>query len=170
MPRMPTFEEIEADFKRGVRTAEQHIEHPFRRAGQTAPETPAAMPATMEAATAAAATKENPMSLATLENDLRIGVTAVKDEIGKFEQNLPGLVAEAKNLASSPLGQLAITGAEHVAAGILPPEALAVIESGAAKLYNDILGLYSPQGAQQAPAAPVATDPAVTGQQPVQVQ
>jgi hypothetical protein len=154
---MPTFEEIRDDFERGVRTAEQRIEHPFRHhAAQAAPEPPAAMPATMAAATAAAPQQEDTMSLATLEDDFRNGVAAVKNEIGKFEQSIPGLVADAKNLAGSPLGQLAITGAEHVASGVLPPEALAIVESGAVDLYNKILGLYSPQGAQQAPAAPVA--------------
>jgi hypothetical protein len=107
-------------------------------------QTPATMPA---------ATKENRMSLATLEDDFRNGLSAVKNEIGRFESNLPAMVAEAKTIASSPLGQLAITGAEHVAAGILPPEALAVIESGAAKLFGDILSLYNPQGAA-VPAAP----------------
>jgi hypothetical protein len=156
MARMPTFDEIEADFKRGIRTAEQHIEHPFRHHADAATQTPASTPATMKAATAAAPQQEDTMSLATLEADLGDGVTAVKNEIARFEQNLPGYVAEVKKIAASPLGQLAVTGAEHVASGILPPEALAIVESGAVDLYNKILGLYSPQGAQQAPAAPVA--------------
>lgn len=101
-----------------------------------------------QAAAAAPTPTEEHMSLATLEEDLGNGVAAVKAEIARFEQNLPGYVADVRKIAGSPLGQLAVTAAEHVAAGILPPEALAVVESGAAKLFGDILSLYNPQGAQ----------------------
>jgi hypothetical protein len=159
MARMPTFEEIREDFERGVRTAEQVIEHPFRRR-DAAHETPAAQPVNL-AATPVAATappQGDTMSLATFEDDLRAGVAGVKNEIGKFEQNLPAMVAEVRAVAGSPLGQLAVAAAQHLAAGVLPPEALAIVESGAAKLYSDILALYNPQGAQAsaAPAAPAA--------------
>lgn len=147
MARMPTFEEIRADFER-VR-AEQRTGHPFRHAASAAPQAPATRPATMKAA---APSKESPMSLATIEDDIRNGVDAVKAEIGRFEQNLPAYVADAKKLAGNPLAQVAIAAGEHLAAGILPPEALAVLAGNAGKLLGDLLSLYNPQGAQQAPA------------------
>jgi hypothetical protein len=151
MAKMPDFEhEILDDLAK----AGHGIAGLFPHHRQT-PETPATQPVNLAAATAAARPKENPVSLATLENDLLGGYAAVKNEIGKFEQNLPAIVADVRSLAASPLGKLAVTAGEHLAAGILPPEALAIVESGAVDLYNKILGLYNPQGAQ-APAAPPA--------------
>ena len=150
--RLPVFDAVEhADFAaaREWNTVEEHVADVLHHH-----KTPAAQPVNLAAATAAARPKENPVSLATLENDLLGGYAAVKNEIGKFEQNLPAIVADVRSLAASPLGQLAVTAGEHLAAGVLPPEALAIVESGAVDLYNKILGLYNPQGAQQAPAAP----------------
>jgi dGTP triphosphohydrolase len=158
---MPTYQEIRDDFERGVRTAEQRIEHPFHHAADAATQTPAQQPAKMAAATAVAATQQgDTMSLATIEADLGNGVAAVENEFARFKQNLPAIVAEAKNLASNPLAQVAIQAGEHFAAGILPPEALAVLASNSAKLLNDLLGLYNP-----APQA--STAPAQQPQQPV---
>jgi len=151
----PVFDAVEHAVLTAARewaTVEDHIAATLHH------KTPAQMPATMAAATARP--EENPVSLATLEAELgqRIASAeaAVHAEIGKLVADLPGLTAEAKQFAATPLGQLAVTAAQHVAAGVLPPEALAIVESGAAKLYGDILSLYNPQGAQQAPAAPPA--------------
>lgn len=160
MAKMPTFEEIRADFERGVRTAEQAIEHPFRHH-----QTPAVQPVNLAAAPAPAVTAtEDTMSLATLEADLGQRVAAaeaaVHNEIGKLIADLPTLTADAKKLAGNPLAQVAITAGEHVISGILPPEAVAVLADGAAKMLDGLLGLYNPQGAQQAPAQQAAAAPA----------
>jgi hypothetical protein len=118
-------------------------------------QTPAAQPKNLAASAAPAQTQGDTMSLATFEETLLNGVTSVENEFAKFKQTLPVIVADVKAVTGTPLGQLAVTAGEHLAAGILPPEALAIVESGAVDLYNKILGLYNPQGAQ-APAAPPA--------------
>lgn len=147
MPRMPTYDEIRDDFERGVRTAEQHIEHPFRRhAADAAPQTPATAPATMAVATAAAPQQEDTMSLIT---DAEAGYAAVKNELAKFEQALPGALAKAKQFEGSAFAQVA----EKAAASVLPPEAVAIAVNGADKVLDDLIALYGPAQAQQPPVA-----------------
>lgn len=154
MPRMPTYDEIRDDFERGIRTAEQHIEHPFRRrSADTAPQTPATRPATIAAATAAAPQQEDTMSLIT---DVEDGYAAVKNELAKLEQALPGALAKAKQFEGSAFAQIA----EKAAASILPPEAVAIAVNGADKVLDDLIALYAPPqvtdpGQPQQPAAPV---------------
>jgi hypothetical protein len=143
---------------------------------QAAPEPPASRPATMAASAAPARTKENRMSLATIEADLgqRIAAAeaaahaAVHNEIGKLIADLPAITAEAKQLAATPVGQVAIKAAEHAAAGVLPPEALTYLAGTFEASLNGLVAWYgTPQGTQQAPAG---ADPAPAGQQPVQAQ
>jgi hypothetical protein len=135
MPRMPTFEEIRADFERGVRTAEQHIEHPFRH------QTSAAH------AAATATTTEDHMSVIT---DVEDGWNALKGEVAKFEAGLPAGLAKAKQFESSPFALLA----EKVAGTVLPPEAVAIAVNAAEKVLDDLIGLYAPAQAAQ-PQQPV---------------
>jgi hypothetical protein len=156
---MPTFEEIRDDFERGIRTAEQAVEHPFRQryprpgdAAQSAPMTPATQPATMAAAPAAARPKENPVSLIT---DVEDGYAAVKNEIAKLEGNLPAALEVAKKLEGNPLVTVALKAAEHAAAGLIPPEALAYLAGQFGPALEGLLSLYNPaQGAPAAPAQP----------------
>ena len=154
MARMPTFEEIAADFGRGVRTAEQAIERPFRRAAT--PMTPARVPATM--APERAATQGDTMSLATLETDLgnRIGAfeAVVRTEFGKLAADLPGITAEAKQLAANPFAQVALKAAEHAASGILPLNAIATVAGHALQELDDLAALYGPPQQAGQPAQP----------------
>lgn len=121
MTRMPSFDEIRDDFERGVRTAEQLVEHPFRRR-DAAPQTPATAPATMAAAPAAAPPQEDTMSLATLEddikNDLTEGAAYVEQWIGRVKQAAPGIIATSEAVAGSTVGQLA----EIFLGRVLPPD------------------------------------------------
>lgn len=157
MPRMPTYDEIRDDFERGVRTAEQYIEHPFRHndeprmaphveAALAARQTPAPAPATMAAATAAAPQQEEPMSLITAVED---GWNAVDAEYVKLKAALPGALAKAKQFEGSAFAQVA----EKAAASILPPEAVAIAVNGADKVLDDLIALYGPAQAQQPPVA-----------------
>lgn len=156
MTRMP---DIFAEVERDAAAIGHGITSLFH-ATQAAPQTPAARPATMAAAPAPARTKENRMSLATIEAELgqRIAAAeaAVHDEIGKLVADLPVLTADAKKLAGNPLAQVAITAGEHVISGIIPPEAVNVLADGASRLLEGLLSLYNPQGTQQAPQQPAA--------------
>lgn len=155
MPRMPTFEEIRDDFERGIRTAEQHIEHPFRRHyvnDVVTTQAPAQQPVNLATATAAAPQQEDTMSLIT---DAEDGFRAVENEYGKFRQALPGALAKAKAFEASPFAAIA----EKAAASVLPPEAVAIAVNGAEKVLDDLISLYGPPQN--------ATDPAPAGQQPV---
>jgi hypothetical protein len=160
MTRMPTFEEIRQDFERGVRTAGQRIEHPFRHDGEprTAPhaeaaqaarQAPAAQPVNLAPAPAAAPSKGTRMSLIT---DVEADYEAVKAKIAKLDQNLPAAIGVAKKLEGNPLVAVALKAAEHVAAGLIPPEALAYLAGQFGPALDGLLALYNPQGA--AGAAP----------------
>lgn len=160
MARMPTFEEIRADFER-VR-AEQRTGHPFRR-HDSAPQTPARAPATMEAAAAAARTEGTTVSLIT---DVEDGYAAVKNEIARLEGNLPAALEVAKKLEGNPLVGVALKAAEHVAAGLIPPEAVSYLAAQFAPALDGLLALYNPQGAAAAaPAAPAQAQQAVAAAQ-----
>lgn len=108
------------------------------------------------------------MSLATLEADLgnRIAAAeaAVHNEIGKLVADLPAITADAKKLAGNPFAQVALKAAEHLAAGVLPADAITTVAGNAMKWLDDLAALYNPapaaQGAQpqqqpQQAAAPV---------------
>ena len=123
-----------------------------------APETPATAPVNLAAATAAAAPRGTRMSLIT---DVEDGYAAVKNEIAKLEGSLPAALTVAKKLEGNPLVQVAIKGAEHVAAGLIPPEALAYLAAQFGPALDGLLALYNPQqGAQAAPAQPQQAAPA----------
>ena len=143
MPRMP---DIEADAMRAV----GWLEHPFRHH-----QTPA-QPATM--APERAATQGDTMSLATLETDLgnRIGAfeAVVRTEFGKLAADLPGITAEAKQLAANPFAQVALKAAEHAASGILPLNAIATVAGHALQELDDLAALYGPPQQAGQPAQP----------------
>src|SRR5712692_8588672 len=91
--------------KRDLGWFEDHLPH-----RHAAHQTPAPQPATMTAATAAATTpQEDDMSFAT---DVEQGYAAVKNEFGKFEAALPGLLAQAKKLEGNPIAQVAVKAGE----------------------------------------------------------
>lgn len=145
---LPVFERLEDEVLHKVRGLfEPH------HASKTPAPTGTMKPATQQ---------EETMSLATFEQDLGQRAAAfeaaVRAELGKVFADVPAVVGEARAFATTPLGQLAVTAAGHLAAGVIPPEALAIVESEAASIYGKILSLYQPQGGQpqqqpaQAPA------------------
>jgi len=140
------------------REAEEAVFGRHHHAADAAHQPPATVPATMAAAPAPARTKENRMSLIT---DVENGYAAVKAEVAKLEQNLPAALGVAKKLEGNPLVQVAIKGAEHVAAGLIPPEALAYLASQFGPALDGLLALYNPaQGTQAAPVQPQQGAPA----------
>jgi hypothetical protein len=148
---MPTFEEIRDDFERGVRTAEQHIEHPFRRhAADAAPQTPAVVPATIAVATAAAPQQEDTMSLATIEADVKDDLTQGLDWMEGFVTRVkaaaPGIIATSEAIGGSTVGKLV----EAAAGAVLPP----AYEQVAVDFIKDLITKYGQPA--QAVAAPVA--------------
>ena len=156
MAKMPPFEEIRDDFERGVRTAEQAIEHPFQRR-HGAPETPAQQPVNLASATAAAATKENHMSLATIEEETKNFLTEGLDYLvaqgAKLRAAAPGIIATTEAVGGSTVAKLV----EAAAGAILPP----AYEQVAVDFVKDLIAKYGQ------PTAAAAVDPAATGQQPV---
>ena len=150
MPRMPTFEEIRADFERGVHAAEQRIEHP-RHGGHLSPQTPA-QPVNL--APDGAANQGERMSLIT---DVEDGYQAVETEIAKLKQSLPAALGVARQLENNPLVAVALKAAEHLAAGVLPPEALAYL-SGTFLHDLEAMASWYAQGQQPQPQ-PVPPQP-----------
>lgn len=112
---------------------------------------PAMLPVTITAADAAQPTG-GPMSIVT---DVEQGWQATKNEMAKFEANLPGLLERAKSFEASPFAALA----EKAASAILPPEAVAVAVKSADSILNDLISLYQP-AQPAAPAEPAAPAPA----------
>lgn len=158
MEHMPDFfmetEQRAAAVGRGITGLFPHHHH----AAPAAPQTPAAAPVNL-AATPVAVTAPPQGDTMSAITDVEGFFGNAKNELARLEQALPAALADAKKLEGNPLAQVAIQAGEHFAAGILPPEALAVLASNAGKLLNDLLGLYNPQGA--AAAAPVQQQPAV---------
>ena len=95
----------------------------------------------------APATEEH-MSLAA---DVENGFAAIKDEVAKFEQNLPGLLDTAKKLEGNPVADIAVKVAEAAAASVLPPEAVTLIADSAGKLLDGLIELYGPAAGTPAP-------------------
>lgn len=129
--------------------AEQAVFGHRHHAADAAPQTPATMPATMAAAPAPAVTRRRTMSLIA---DVENGYAAVKAEVAKLEQNLPAALEVAKKLEGNPLVSVALKAAEHVAGGLLPPEALAYLAGQFAPALEGLLALYNPQQGTPAPA------------------
>jgi len=156
------FAETVRDWHRVEHAVADHLPH-----HHAAPETPAPAPATMAAATAAAATQhqqEEPVSVIT---DLEEGYAAAKADLAKVEAALPGALAKAKQLEGNPLADLAVKAAES----ILPPEAVAIINSTASKVFDELVSLYSaPQAAAADPNAPAQQDAGAAGQAPAPAQ
>lgn len=142
----PIAEALERDWQR--------IRHPSRHAVPLAQggdarnviQTPANMPATMVTATAAAATKESTMSIATLEDavktDLTDGIDWLDGFVGRIKAAAPGIIATSEAVGGSTVGALV----EAVAGRILPPQ----LESVLAGLVKDFVDRNA------APAATVA--------------
>jgi len=116
---------------------EHAVGHLFHHDADPATQTPATVPATMAATPVAAATQEEPMSIIT---DLEDGYAAAKADLAKVEAALPGALAKARQLEGNPLADLAVKAAES----ILPPEAVAIINSTASKVFDELMGLYAP--------------------------
>lgn len=141
MAKMPTFEEIRADFERGIRTVEHAAGHPFRHDAPT--ETPAMMPATMKPATQ----QEDSMSLATLEDDVKTDLTQGLDWlegfVGRVKAAAPGIIATSEAIGGQTVGKLV-----EIAAGkFLPPG----VEEEFLALAERYFGSFG-----QVPAAPAA--------------
>lgn len=136
-----------------------HLHH--HHAADAAPQTPAVQPATMAASAAPVATKENRMSLTTLEDDVKADLTQGLDYLIDFGTRLksaaPGIIATSEAVGSSTVGALV----EAVGGAILPPQ----LEQVAVDFVKDLVGKYGQQPVQ--PAAPVAqTATAQTAVQP----
>ena len=114
--------------------------HLFRHDADT--RAPASTPASLEPQPQ----KENPMSLVS---DVEQGYQAVKNELGRFDQALPGLLERAKAFEASPFAAIA----EKAASAVLPPEAVAIAVKAADTVINDLVALYATP-AQAEPAAP----------------
>lgn len=139
MTRMPSFDEIRDDFERGIRTAEQRIEHPFRHA-HSAPQPPAARPDT-QAAPAAANPQENTVSLSTIASDIKGAIENGDQWIKQVvDTHLPAILAEAQKYENSPIVQA-------LEAALLPP----ALEQQIASMITELSKAY-PAGA--APAQP----------------
>jgi hypothetical protein len=150
---MPTYQEIRADFERGVRTAEQHIEHPFRHAADAAPQTPAQQPVNLATAPAAAATQQgDTMAIVQLEDDVKKDLTDGMDWLDGLVQRVkaaaPGIIATSEALGNSTLGKLA----ETAAGKFLPPG----VEEEFLALAGRYFGTFGQPvtAAAAAPAAP----------------
>lgn len=101
------------------------------------------------------------MSLIT---DVEHGYQAVKDEVAKLEASLPAALGVAKRLEGNPLVDVALKAAEHVAAGILPPEAVAWLSGNFMHDLESLASWYGQGAQQQAPAQPVRPVPAPAAQ------
>ena len=105
---------------------------------------PHAAPATVETT----APKGTPVSAIT---DVEAVITDAKNAVAKLEEGLGPALDTARKLEGNPVAQVALQAAEHLAAGVLPPEALALLAGNAGKLLGDLLNLYHPANAQAAP-------------------
>lgn len=164
MARMPSFEEIRADWERDVSRIEQRIEHPFRHNDEPrmTPHVDAAHAATQTPATApdspaapAASTQGDTMPLTQIEDDVKADLTAgvswVKEWAARIEAAAPGIIATTDAVGGSTVGKLV-----EIAAGkILPPG----VEEEFLALAGRYFGAFG-----QVPAAPV------TAPQPVPAQ
>jgi hypothetical protein len=138
------FEDLKRDWDHAEHAVREHLPHDgwfSREDPYAASQTPADEPVTVRATTH----QEDHMSFA---GDIENGYAAVKNELAKFEQELPGLIAKGKELEGNPIAQAAVKLAEAA----LPPEAVTVVASTVGKLVDDLIGLYNPQGTQAAPA------------------
>lgn len=157
MPHMPDLfrEAEEAVF--GRRHIVPMSEGGTNTVSNLAPEPPAAVPATMAPATADAATQqEETVSVIT---DIEEGYAAAKADLAKVEAALPNVLSKAKKLEGNPLADLAVKAAES----ILPPEAVAIINNTASKVFDELVSLYS--APQTAAAAQDPTQQAVAAAQ-----
>jgi len=127
MPHMPTYEEIRADFARGVRTAEQRIEHPFRHDG-AAQQTPAPGPVTL----ASAPPKENPVTM------LSEGKTLLHDALDKLESLDEGAIGVVEAIKVNPTA-ISITNTLASIAHLPDPQGLLGSADGILKQFAAIL-------------------------------
>ena len=119
--------------------------------GNLTTQTPAARPATMKAATAAAPQQEDTMSLATIEDDVKADLTDGLNWLQGFASRLtaaaPGIIATSEAVGGSTVGALV----EAVAGRILPPQ----LEQILANQVKDFVDRYSQvQAAAPAPQPP----------------
>lgn len=144
--RLPVFDAVEHAALAAARewnSVEEHVADVLHHH-----KTPATTPVNL--APERAATQGDTMSLIT---DVEEGYAAVKNEVAKLEGNLPAALEVAKKLEGNPLVAVALKAAEHAAAGLIPPEALAYLAGQFGPALEGLLGLYNPQGAAAPPVA-----------------
>ena len=152
MARMPDFfDEVERDAAAvGHGITGLFHRHPVSQGGRNdaanLTQTPAQRPATMASATAAAATKETPMSI----------ITAIRNDIATIDAKLQAVDETALNkldtVMANPEAAAVLSDLSGLAGIVgIPSGAIAGVAAG----LKTLLSLYAP-------------DPAATGQQPVQ--
>jgi len=118
-------------------------------AGRAPIQPPDSSPVNLAAATAAALREETPMSLASIDadlrNDLTAGISYGKELFARLEAAAPGIISTVDTVANSTVGKLA----ETLAGSVLPPE----VEPVLVNLVGDFVKRYG-QPAAVAPAAP----------------
>jgi hypothetical protein len=144
MARMPSFEEIREDFARGVRTAEQHIEHPFRHdAAPAASQTPAPGPVTL----AAAPPKESTdMSLSADLHAFAARIENLGDEA----------VTDLERVQANPETARVFTALRDLTGLNVAPGIIGIVAAGLGELVTQLKGAV--------PAGSAPAGPSVAGQ------
>jgi hypothetical protein len=120
--------DIEGDAKRAAGWVTGHLHHPA-----------SAAPAAATSQQSQTSQPEEHMSLLDEAENL---YADAKAKLGEFETALPNALADAKKLEGSPIAQVAITAAEHLASGVLGTEEVNLIASSAKALLDGIVVTY----------------------------
>jgi hypothetical protein len=143
----PIAEALERDWQR-IRHPHRHVipisDGGTQAVGNLTTQTPAKQPATMASATAAAATKETPMSI----------ITAIRNDIATIDAKLQAVDETALNrldaVMANPEAAAVLSDLSGLAGIVgIPSGAIAGVAAG----LKTLLSLYAPD--QAAPSAPV---------------
>ena len=141
MPRMPTFEEIRADFEREAAAAGRLFRHHHETSAA-----PAAATATHQ---------ENTMKMSAIAEDLKNAAAGADSWIhAVLGQHLPALVAEVERFQGNPIVQ----ELEALGETMLPPGDVAII-TGIIRMAGRAAGQAAPQQADTAQQADVPQVP-----------